>query len=387
MDVYQDLVKVSKKLMLRESFYGLYLISLNKKIDKSIPTACVGRDGINLDLRINPEFWSKSTEASRIGILKHELLHIAMFHLDMFSRYSNKKLLNMAADLEINQYISSEYKGEDWVGLELDKSPFKELKLEPFKGTDYYYKKLEEESQNNPNGEMSSEMGAGIGDHDLWEEIEKLPEAEKKLIQKQVEHVLKQTAETVAKGHGNVPGELKDIIGRLNKKTESVIDWKAYLRRFSSRSTKILTKKTRYKSSKRFNPNPALKINPKKSTLVGIDTSASVSNEDLVELFNQINHIHKSGTEVTIVEFDTKINQIYEYEPTKKIEVIGRGGTDFNPIHDYVRKSRGKYNNLIIMSDGEAPAPTNDVLIPVLWVYPRNRRINDKLKGAHIQIK
>lgn len=45
-----------RKLLIREPFYGLFLMGLNKYFDNSIPTACVRRKGINIELVINKEY-------------------------------------------------------------------------------------------------------------------------------------------------------------------------------------------------------------------------------------------------------------------------------------------------------------------------------------------
>jgi predicted metal-dependent peptidase len=141
--------------MLKEPFYGLVLISLNKELDKNIQTACVTPDKINTKLKVNPEFWSTLDDKTKLGVLKHELLHICFFHLTNWDRFDNKKVYNMAADLEINQYINSDMKGEAWDGLEIDGPTFKPLNLEPRKGTDYYYGKLMQEIQDNPDGDVA----------------------------------------------------------------------------------------------------------------------------------------------------------------------------------------------------------------------------------------
>jgi hypothetical protein len=47
-DVYQEVAKQSKLLMLKEPFYGLFLIALNKELRTDIQTACVTPDKINI---------------------------------------------------------------------------------------------------------------------------------------------------------------------------------------------------------------------------------------------------------------------------------------------------------------------------------------------------
>ena len=50
--------------------------------------------------------------------------------------------------------------------------------------------------------------------------------------------------------------------------------------------------------------------------LVGVDTSGSVSSEELVEFMNELAHMHKTGNQITVAQFDTQITDvsaIYEY--------------------------------------------------------------------------
>lgn len=386
--IYQEIAKQSKMLMLKEPFYGLFLISLNKELTTGIKTACVTPDKINVKLCVNPEFWSNLDEKTKLAVLKHELLHIVFFHLNNFDRFPNKKLYNIAADLEINQYIEPEYKGEKWEGLEYDQNDFKPLNLLPKQGTKYYYEKLQEEIDQNPEGEIAQMANDSDDWHDLWKSIEKMSEAERKLITKQIDHQLKEIAsEMLKKNRGLVPKELSEYINSLFEIKESVIDWKSYLRRFSSQSPKVITKKSRHKPNKRFEDNPALKIKPKKNTLVAIDTSGSVSNSELVEFFNEIYHIYKSGTDVTVIECDAKIQRVYEYKgKLEDLKVQGRGGTDFEPVFKYLLEHKNKYNNLIYLTDGECSAPETKILKPVLWVHSSKSSINNNLPGSKIKI-
>jgi predicted metal-dependent peptidase len=68
----EELAKASKDLMLKEPFYGLFLIMLNKQWSKQVPTAGVSRLGINYQLYLNEEFWDSLEAKQHIGLLKHE---------------------------------------------------------------------------------------------------------------------------------------------------------------------------------------------------------------------------------------------------------------------------------------------------------------------------
>ena len=405
MNIINDVAKFSKTLMFKEPFYGLFLISLNKRETKELPTAAVGKNNINTELLINPEFWTNLDDKTKLGILKHELLHIAFFHLTTVHEYDDHLLHNIAADLEINQYIQSDFKGEKWDGLELTHYP--ELNLLPKKGTRYYYEMLKKINNNRKqpsSGEMSKEdlddildqikngskndgltpetskiwdvydaMKRGeqtVCSHDTWKEFyDGLSEADRKLLDKQVNYQLKEIAEEVnKKDRGLIPGELKSHIDSLFEITPPVLDWKAYIRRFGGSSNKIYTKKTRHKQSKRYEDNPALKIKNKKHLLIGIDTSGSVSDSDLLEFFNEIHHIYKTGTKVTIVECDARIHQIYEYKGKVPSFVKGRGGTSMSPIINHYNDNWKTYSSLILLTDGECEHDLPKPRTQMLWV-------------------
>ena len=67
-------------------------------------------------LVINPDFFGDLSEPHQQGLLKHELLHIAFGHIVLADRYPNKKLFNIAADIEINQYIAEHMCSKEVLG-------------------------------------------------------------------------------------------------------------------------------------------------------------------------------------------------------------------------------------------------------------------------------
>jgi predicted metal-dependent peptidase len=364
--IHEDLGKVSKKLMFAEAFYGLFLISLNKEVSDRISTACVSKNGINVQLTINPEYWEKLEVPKRIGLLKHEVLHIAFQHLDMMHSFSDKKLFNIAADCEINQYISAECLPD---GAILP-GTFPELNLEKRAGTKYYYNALLDAAKNNTSQALNELMESMDGntpyDHELWKEFQNCSEAEKDLIRRQVDYQLKEIYEAT-KGRGTIPGELDAYLKGLYVQKEAVFNWKEYLRRFISGANKYYTKKTRRKLNKRFIGNPAIKIKPKARILIGIDTSGSVSEQELLDFFSEIYHVYKTGVAVDIIECDAKAYDPYEYKGTYTGKIHGRGGTDFQPVIDYYEKNRKMYSTLIYFTDGECTPPTKP-RNPMLWV-------------------
>ena len=384
-NIQDQVARTTKKLIFTEPFYGLFLIGINKQYSKRISTAGVSKKGIGMQLTINPEFFNELSEDHRFGLIKHELLHIAFGHLLLRDLYSNHKLFNIAADLEINQYIL-ESKLPDG-GLLL--SSFPELKLPIKAGTKKYYELLEQAQEDGTSPSLDNLMDQMDGEsqycHSTWEEFDNLPEADKKLMQKQIEHQLKESAEQTEKRQGSIPGELSDLIERLRHIEPAKFDWKGYLRRFVGNSSIVYTKKLRRKYNKRYSGSPGLKIKFKNHILVGVDTSGSVNNDELKEFFNELAHMHKTGHKITIAQCDTSLNSVKEFNPKKDWEIHGRGGTSFQPVIDHFNENKGAYTALVYLTDGEAYSP-DDCPKNTLWVLSSISDMNDELPGQVIKL-
>ena len=391
MDKAQSLSKISKELMLKEPYYGFFLIMLNKVWRKDLPTAGVSKQNINYQLAINEEFWNSLSDDHKTGLLKHELLHIAFGHLVSFGSFSNKKLANVAMDMEINQYIEASWLPEG--GINID--DYTDIQLDRKAGCRYYYDQLlrlqDEKDKNGTSGDQEMDKlldniaSGDVPDHSTWEEFEDMSEAEKKLIEKQVQKILKDAKEQTIKKRGSVPGEIEGLL-ILDEVTKAKFDWKGYLRRFTGTSTKIFTKKIRRKENYRYEDNPGLKIKMKQHMLLAIDTSGSVSDTELTEFMNEIHHIHKAGVDITIVQCDTSIRSIEAYKGKNDLKVHGRGGTEFDPVLDYYNANLKKYTSLVYFTDGECSTsvkPRNRVL----WVLSERSGMNQDLPGQVIKLE
>lgn len=391
MDKQQSLSKISKELMLKEPYYGFFLIMLNKMWKKDLPTAGVSKNGINYQLTINEDFWTSLSEKHQMGLLKHELLHIAFGHLVSFDSFRNKKLANVAMDMEINQYIDPEYLPEGGIDI----NNYEDLNLDTKAGCRYYYDKLQQlKDEKDKNGTCGNEPmdkllddidNGNIPDHSTWEEFNDLSEAEKKLIEKQLQKVLSDAKEQTIKKRGNVPGEIESVI-IIEEIVKPKFDWRSYVRRFSGTSTKVFTKKIRRKENRRYDENPGLKIKMKQHMLLAIDTSGSVSNEELTEFMNEIHHIYKAGVDITIVQCDTSIRSIEEYKGKHELNAIGRGGTEFDPVLDYYNTNQKKYTSLVYFTDGECYTSVKPKG-RVLWVLSERSHMNESLPGHVIKLE
>jgi predicted metal-dependent peptidase len=275
---------------------------------------------------------------------------------------------------------------------------FAPMNLPKKAGCREYYKLLQEQKDNGDGTSKFEQMmkamdegqptygdGQPVPDHSTWDDFKDLSEAEQKLIQKQVEHQLKEIADQVTKSRGHVPGELKGLLDKLNSSEPSKFDWKSYLRRFTGGSQKVFTKKLRRKSNKRFEDNPGLKIKFRKHILVAVDTSGSVSDVEVQEFFHEIDHIHKTGAEITVVQCDSRIQHVGPYKAGDKIELHGRGGTEFDPVLELYNENQDKYTCLIYLTDGECSCSVKPIG-KLLWVISTRGSINEDLPGPQIKL-
>lgn len=372
MDKNKSLSRIGRRLLTKEPFYGLYSLMLQKYWTEKAGTAGVSKDGFKYSLVIAPSFWmAQARDENRLLILKHELLHIVLQHLEIRDNYTDKTLFNYAADIVVNQLIDpSWFDGLTIEPVTIDKYPG--LYLEPNRGTRYYYDRLLQAEQSGDDDQFSEDIKNERNNqsiHNTWSEFDNMTPSEKKVMKSQSEYQVVEAAKN-CKTRGTLPGEIRSLIDFILKKDPPKFNWKSYLRMFTGGSYKIYTKKTRRRDSRRFPGEPALKIKQKKRILVGIDTSGSVSNDELQEFLGEIHHIYKTGTEVTVVECDTQIS--HKQEINRKtfmgdIKIHGRGGTSFDPVVDYYNDNKRIYTCLIYFTDGEAPPPVNKLKGRMLW--------------------
>lgn len=411
-----EIEKAFKRLLIKNPFYGLFCLSLPKRITTTIPTLCVQKKGINCELCINPEFWAKHTDDEQIALLTHELSHICLQHMFLYDSFTDPTAFNISADMEVNSYIENLPQGAVRAA---------DIGLQDGLGTKEYYKALTQNKQQqqtkNPqkpcnggqggqsdNSQQSSSNDSNkdtndstqpnqaqqeekqeepatpeeskpeypdeykdsfkpMDSHDTWKDFKNVPEATKQLMQNNIVTILKNTADQVEKQRGTIPGNLTELIQKLREKKPEVFNWKAYFRRLLGSIYDVNIRSTRRKTSKRFEGAAGIQHKKKVSIMVAVDTSGSVSTKELQDFFSEINYIYKAGARVTVVQCDTRINNISEYDGKTLPEIKGRGGTDFNPPVEYYIKHKKEYASLIYFTDGECSLP-NKHPSGMVWV-------------------
>jgi predicted metal-dependent peptidase len=381
-----ELSKAIVKLLRTESFYAHIISNLTRKIDDEVPTMAVSCRENQIYLIVNPSFLiEKLTPEQRIGVLKHEVLHLVLKHL-FRGRKENPFVENLAADIVVNQFVSPWPLPTGAVYL----TSFPELNLDKNQSLEYYYNQLlkltdKDSKENYPNSfqqleKLKDEFDKENGSHKLWSNSNK--DEVDRIINKLCKNAKEKTD---LSSWGKLPNEIKRTLDALNQPPE--LNWKNLIRIFSISCGRTTLRATHRKESKRFEGSEGSKIKRLKKIVVAIDTSGSIDDVLFSKFWSEIVALNKTGTEIMVIQCDADIHSIELFKKSTGIpQILGGGGTSFDPVFEWLSKNR-KYNGLIYFTDGYAPSPTIKLSIPTLWcVYGYHGEI-DHLPGKVIKVK
>lgn len=378
-------------------FYAEISRRIRKRPTKDMPTAAVAFDAKRDEIVMwyNPDFFSTLTAREVNGVITHEFNHLVFGHLGARHRDPNK-LWNIATDLANNSVIvqsarqRSGSKTTDRVLPELALIPGVRPKvhtdpklppptpeqieaaeklaslIESFPhdmSSEWYFFKLLEEAVKNGMDFSDKEFTVAIGpldDHDGWGEIpdelrEYIESRVKAIVEKAVHH-----ADAQSNGWGSIPAHIQ---AEIRRSVSGVVNWRAVLKQFVGN----LVRGERTTSIKRINRkypyiHPGVKRGYTARLLIAMDQSGSVDDGQLTAFFTELAVLTRRVT-VDILPFDCSADEkdIYEWRKgtSPKCERTRSGGTNFDAPTNIVNdaKNRGKWDGLLIMTDGECSAP------------------------------
>ena len=371
-NLISDISRITKRLLINDLFYGLFLSTIEKKENKSIPLAAVGVNKQTMDftLFINPDEWFKLADEVKFGVIKHEALHLTNFHLISADLYPNSKQDNLATDIEINQTIDKKHLPSWGCFLEDFQKKYPQLDWKQNAGRHHYYhelSKLSEEEKEELEIDEKAEHHWIIVDGNGNETGEGLTESQKDALRVQIEHTIESIVEEMNKSQGNIPAEINALIKGFVK-PKPKFNYSKYIKNFIGNSTKYLIGSTKLRENQRFPGQPKVVLKPLSKILVLVDESGSVSEKELYDFLNEIYHIQKKS-DLEIRAFDTEVTEVVKYKGNNEFPRSRAGGTSFTTAVEFYNKSR--YNSCIIFTDGfaETPPPCHKRL---LWTISSN---------------
>ena len=178
----------------------------------------------------------------------------------------------------------------------------------------------------------------------LWEEDE--------LMQIAVNDIVENV-----KSWGSIPGNLVETI---IASTKARIDYRKVLSGFRASCISMRRSLTRMRPNRRTGfANMGSIYRFRTNILVAVDVSGSIASRRLADFYSVINRFFRYGVEnIDVMQFDCAVGGVTSLKKaSRKVEIHGRGGTDFQCVIDYASTTRC-YDGLIIITDGCAPPPS-----------------------------
>lgn len=334
-------------------FLGTLLAKLTFVWTRDLPTAAIGAR----TLFWNPEFFMTLDEETRVTVLAHELWHNAFMHgVRLNERCPD--IWNVAGDQVINLMLQEH-------GYFMGGFPY--LMDPKFKGmsTDEVYDILIRPGGGGGMGQPKSEPGKDFSGDVLPVPDSQFADALADVVS--AAHVARMSGKP-----GAVPGEVELVIETF---LHPKLPWETILFNFFNALTSQEYSFTR--PNRRYGEPIVPGItgrNGLEHLIYYLDISGSITDDHILRFNSEVKYIQETlqPERLTLVTFDTKIQDVYEFEreePFEKITVHGRGGTSLLEVFEHARQHGP--TAMIVFTDLEVGIPPNPG-IPVVWVCIEN---------------
>ncbi len=381
------------RLLVKNGFYGLLLMHTTFALDQSIPTACT--DGGKIFF--SPKFLGEISDSELDFVMSHEILHIVLKHC---SRTGDRdpEIFNIACDIVVNSNIMLS-QGMDPKAVTLKK--YGELMHIAPNGEEGYkytaeevYDMLISYSNKVPKqGGRGHKIGNGKGYGKSWDDHSRWGSRDgDKMLSDMWDKYVRDAAEAISiqksnGGRGVIPLGVERMLDELRSPS---LNWRALLADFVQEDVSdysFAPPDRRYADGDFFLPDLNLGGESVKNILFMVDSSGSVSDDDLTAAYSEIKG--------AIEQFDGRLEgylgffdaAVYAPVPFGDVNDLlsikprGGGGTDFYSVFDYIFKNMSDDlpASVIILTDGFAPIPPEETArgIPVLWIL-NNKLITPK---------
>ena len=393
------------RILQTHGFFGLLLMHMGYAVSEEIATACTDGERIIF----GTDFLDELSDAELDFVMMHEILHVVLEHCSRGKELDGERF-NIACDIVVNSNILLE-NGLNTAAITL--SAYGEsMHLTPDgeEGHKYtaeeVYKMLEPPpsqkkkasggSGNGSSGKSGSSLksnqggssakkqreGKGSGgswdDHTLWggDEERDVPLAElwRTRVAAAAEAI---SVRDAVNGRGTLPLCAERILEDMKKPKT---DWRTVLNEFVTEEVvdySFSPPDRRFDESPFFLPDFCEKDERVKNILFMIDTSGSMSDEQITEAYSEIKGaIDQFDGRLSgwLGFFDATVVPPKPFADEQEFFIIrpkGGGGTDFDVIFSYVEKQMEEDPvSIIILTDGYAPFPSESAArgIPVLWI-------------------
>lgn len=350
------------------TFYASLISQMRQIQELKDPNFTMGvaiKDGRIL-LKYNPNFIKPFPMKASKAILEHECLHLVNEH-HLRAKNRDKDIWKVATDVAINQLVKDMPEGSMTIKTIFEDKAYN---IRQNESAEYYYdqinadKKAKERAKEIVNQGNHGNCGEDFKDEGLAQSMGD------DLNNEVMKQAIQEAAKT-AKAQGNLPSHIESLIEEMFKPPK--ISWKQLLKRFVANSIKSGTKASWKRPSRRYGDQQKGRIADRTiSLVVAIDTSGSIDDGMLTEFINEVKAIQSSYKSIiTVLECDAEIQKEYRLNRFQKLDknVKGRGGTDFRPVFDHIKKKSIRCDALIFFTDLQGTFPKQKPCYPVVWGY------------------
>ena len=370
MKAKDKIIKAKVHLQKDNPFFAYLVMGLEFKEDNSFKSMGVNGKGSCV---YNSKWVETLDDGELKGVLAHEVLHLALQHLTR-GEDLNHEIFNISADLVINNILGVNdfelpnglipYRnqfdlGNGVVVEDLHEKTAEMVYHELLKNEDF----KERVKQNDDKRFDIHEQSEG---DDKSKQAQETNEKWKKALGE---------ASVYARQKGNLPNGMERIIDDiLNEK----VNWKHLLYKYMTRTLPYDYTYSR-PSKKSFGSGfymPSI-LRENVEVCVSIDTSGSLNSEELGEFLGEITTLARTFNNITInlIVCDSEIHEVYQLgnndsDLIKKLNISGGGGTDHNPVYDYIQKELPNTKLLVNFTDGYTCFPKYESVKSV-WVLTK----------------
>lgn len=375
LDKELDKAKSSMFLGKNAAFLGSLLCSLNFQWTRSVKTAATN----SVDLFWNPEFFMQLDPLVRETVLEHELWHAArLHHIRMGSR--DPQVWNQACDIRINNDLERE--GRSFIGVE-ECWKDKDIDANGIMAEEDIYDLLKQNPPPPPPSGGGS-WGEGEADGDMLP----LSNGQQQTAINNVVQAIQQAK--IAGQGGNIPGGIEELISKF---LDPMVPWEQVLMQFF---TDLLHEDYSWKRPNRryqdmYLPSRFTDDGRLEHLMYFLDVSGSISDADILRFNSEVKYIQEvlKPQRLSLVQFDTRITSVKEFreeDPFDEIKVVGRGGTAWEPVRDYIEEHRPTAAVIFTDMGFWDPITPLNYDVPVIWAIQGNPRITGPY-GKSIHIK
>lgn len=387
----QYIQDISCKWFWQAPFFSTFLQNFKYVEEESCPTIGVSAKDGTITLHVGTNGWfADLSDEHKQSVLVHEILHLVHeTHFNSRGKCYSPQVFNVAADICINDEIEKSSLAGRKMVLPRPGCFLEMVTKEGYKGnviTEEIYEflmdnkdkfNIQEQMVLDMSGEGKDGQGESAGGKktvlkpfDVHKGLDKnegsgVDEMTKAVVQG-ITHVAKM------RGYGNMSGNMQEFVKIL---TTSRINWKQLLRKFiKSTSTGSMFKMNNWsKANRRHLPLPGKKKH-NAEYVIAVDTSGSISSEELAMFFAEIDKI-ATFAEIRLLQCDTQLTDSGKYKKgsISKVKIKGRGGTELSPIFKYMSETEElKKSKLIVLTDAEFCYDFNTFGIDTLWAVTKS---------------